>query len=123
MRQKESLGIYGGMVVTNYCRGKARECEEVGIRNLDRWSEKIKSGNERRERCGRRGKLCCSAIGEVQECIGVISAAASLANENVYVPPDVPEWKIYVGFLGGLAPFVIAAFEFGKRIVRIETRL
>lgn len=31
-------------------------------------------------------------------------------------PPDV-SWEIYFGFIAGLSPFVIAAYEFGKRIL------
>ena len=30
-----------------------------------------------------------------------------------------PVWQLYVGFFAGLAPFIIAAYEFGKR-VRIQ---
>ena len=29
----------------------------------------------------------------------------------------IPEWQIYYGFIAGLSPFVIAAYEFGKRLL------
>ena len=29
----------------------------------------------------------------------------------------IPTWQIYYGFAAGLLPFVIAAYEFGKRII------
>lgn len=42
-------------------------------------------------------------------------AATSMA--DALSDTGIPEWQIYYGFLAGLSPFVIAAYEFGKRIV------
>ena len=46
------------------------------------------------------------------------AVAAAAAASSQYVPPPlvVEEWQLWVGFLAGLAPVVIATFEFGKRI-------
>jgi hypothetical protein len=35
----------------------------------------------------------------------------------VFEPGEPVEWQLWVGFVGGLAPFVIALYEFTKRIV------
>ena len=32
-------------------------------------------------------------------------------------PMELPEWQIWVGFVAGVIPFVIASVEFGKRII------
>mmetsp|Transcript_1099 Transcript_1099/g.2391 ORF Transcript_1099/g.2391 Transcript_1099/m.2391 type:complete len:248 (-) Transcript_1099:37-780(-) len=42
-------------------------------------------------------------------------AASSMA--DALSDTGIPEWQIYYGFIAGLAPFVIAAYEFGKRIL------
>ena len=30
---------------------------------------------------------------------------------------DIDSWQLYVGFFAGLAPFIVASYEFGKRIL------
>lgn len=49
------------------------------------------------------------------------SAAAEVltANGQPFVPPAASElgWEIWVGFVAGVIPFLIASYEFGKRIV------
>ena len=42
-------------------------------------------------------------------------AASSMA--DALSDTGIPEWQIYYGFIAGLSPFVIAAYEFGKRII------
>lgn len=32
-------------------------------------------------------------------------------------PMEIPSWEIWAGFVAGVVPFVIASFEFGKRIL------
>ena len=42
-------------------------------------------------------------------------AASSMA--DALSGTGIPEWQIYYGFIAGLTPCVIAAYEFGKRII------
>lgn len=42
---------------------------------------------------------------------------AQITDNAAYVPDEIPEWQLWAGFIGGVSPFVIAAWEFGKRIV------
>ena len=42
-------------------------------------------------------------------------AASSMA--DALSDTGIPAWQIYYGFAAGLLPFVIAAYEFGKRII------
>lgn len=55
-----------------------------------------------------------------------LSAGAAFAAEapldlrvagTSFEPGEVVEWQIWFGFIVGLSPFVIAAYEFGKRII------
>jgi len=55
-----------------------------------------------------------------------ISLAADASNVDTFAASSmadalsdtgIPEWQIYYGFIAGLSPFVIAAYEFGKRIL------
>jgi hypothetical protein len=79
-----------------------------------------------------RHTLTCSAAGGLGDAPAVAAAAvlstsppllaqdavAAAAGQTQYVPPPlvVEDWQLWVGFLAGLAPVVIATFEFGKRI-------
>jgi hypothetical protein len=48
------------------------------------------------------------------------AAAAAAASTTHYVPPPmepVADWQIWAGFVAGMAPIVIATYEFGKRIL------
>lgn len=46
------------------------------------------------------------------------AAAAAAAASGSYVPGPVEVgWEIWVGFFAGVIPFVIASWEFGKRVV------
>jgi hypothetical protein len=60
-------------------------------------------------------------------CAGLMTATAAPALAAapldlrepgaVFEPGEPVEWQLWVGFVGGLAPFVIALYEFTKRIV------
>jgi hypothetical protein len=43
--------------------------------------------------------------------------AASAATTPYTPSPMEPGWEIYVGFIAGVVPFIIASYEFGKRIL------
>ena len=48
------------------------------------------------------------------------STHASHGGGNVadaLVEADIDSWQLYVGFFAGLAPFIVASYEFGKRIL------
>ena len=65
--------------------------------------------------------VACLAIGILLDGSSA-SAAAGIDQytdtvSSSYVPSDVSLWKVYVGFFAGMAPFIVAAIEFGKRIV------
>jgi hypothetical protein len=43
---------------------------------------------------------------------------AATATSAPYTPsPMEPGWEIYAGFIAGVVPFIIASYEFGKRIL------
>lgn len=61
--------------------------------------------------------LCCfpAAASEVAEQ----AAQVLIAAQPGYTPSpmEVPSWEIWAGFVAGVVPFIIASYEFGKRIV------
>jgi hypothetical protein len=47
-----------------------------------------------------------------------LAASAASVVTTPYTPsPMEPGWEIYVGFVAGVVPFIIASYEFGKRII------
>jgi len=48
---------------------------------------------------------------------GLAASAASVAATPYTPSPMEPGWEIYVGFVAGVVPFIIASYEFGKRII------
>lgn len=56
----------------------------------------------------RRAYVHTCAVAEVDAAVTAVRSAD--------VPPPL-DWQVWVGFLAGLAPVVIATLEFGKRIV------
>ena len=42
-----------------------------------------------------------------------------VGSQSGYIPSpmETPSWEIWVGFVAGVVPFIIASYEFGKRIV------
>lgn len=57
--------------------------------------------------------LCClpAAASEVAEQV--------IAAQPGYTPSpmETPSWEIWAGFVAGVVPFIIASYEFGKRII------
>ena len=49
-------------------------------------------------------------------CSRVSALPVELASSH-YVPPPVDTWQLYAGFLAGLFPFILASYEFGKRLL------
>jgi len=49
----------------------------------------------------------------------VLPVKATAAGEPGYTPSpmEIPPWEIWIGFIAGVVPFVVASYEFGKRIV------
>lgn len=49
------------------------------------------------------------------------SSTASHGNptavSDALLEADIESWQLYVGFFAGLAPFIVASYEFGKRIL------
>ena len=39
------------------------------------------------------------------------------AVSDALLEADIESWQLYVGFFAGLAPFIVASYEFGKRIL------
>ncbi|GFR42086.1 hypothetical protein Agub_g2928 [Astrephomene gubernaculifera] len=61
-----------------------------------------------------------TAAGELTAAVTTAAAAADATPtaHGAYVPsPLEPGWEVWVGFVAGVAPFVIGAYEFGKRIL------
>ena len=73
-----------------------------------------------------RGNARCAAVPTAEAVDLAISLAADASNVDTFAASSmadalsdtgIPEWQIYYGFIAGLSPFVIAAYEFGKRIL------
>ena len=73
-----------------------------------------------------RGNARCAAVPTPEAVDLAISLAADASNVDTFAASSmadalsdtgIPEWQIYYGFIAGLSPFVIAAYEFGKRIL------
>lgn len=45
------------------------------------------------------------------------ASASSVATTPCTPSPIEPGWEIYAGFVAGVVPFIIASYEFGKRII------
>ena len=84
-------------------------------RNPGRPARPIPRGNARR-----------AAVPTAEAVDLAISLAADASNVDTFAASSmadalsdtgIPEWQIYYGFIAGLSPFVIAAYEFGKRIL------
>lgn len=48
-----------------------------------------------------------------------VETALTASSSSGYTPSplEIPSWQIWVGFVAGVVPFIIASYEFGKRIL------
>jgi hypothetical protein len=65
-------------------------------------------------------EAAAAAAGAAADALAATTASSIAATSTTgYVPSplQVPEWQIWVGSIAGAFPFVIGAYEFGKRIL------
>ena len=62
--------------------------------------------------------LCTAATLHAQSAAAAAAAASGPVDASTYVPGPVDVgWQVWVGAIVGVIPFIIGAYEFGKRIL------
>ena len=101
---------------------RRRECHFCASSSSSSSSSLARRRRRRRQRCLKISTRASALDNDVIETATTAITTTSTSYEptafsDSLLEAGIEPWQLYFGFFAGLAPFIIAAYEFGKRIL------